>query len=162
MIPIRDLFETHLTVSDLQRAMAFYSGVLGLEIANVLPERKVAFYWIGGRGKSMLGLWEVGTGPQRLSLHTAFQVDLPDILKAPEVLRAANVTPRDFAGQPATEPVVLAWMPAASLYFHDPDGNLLEFLSMLPDAPVPELGVVSWTEWLSRRDQKPNAKTGGE
>jgi lactoylglutathione lyase len=152
MIPIRDLFETHLTVSDLQRAMAFYTGVLGLETAYVLPERKVAFYWIGGRGKSMLGLWEVGAGPQRLSLHTAFQVDLPDILKAPEVLRAANVTPRDFVGQPSTEPVVLAWMPAASLYFHDPDGNLLEFLSMLPDAPAPELGVVCWSEWTRRRD----------
>jgi lactoylglutathione lyase len=160
MIPIQDLFETHLTVSDLQRAMTFYSGVLGLEIAYVLPERKVAFYWIGGRGASMLGLWEVGTSPQRLSLHTAFQVDLPGILKASEILRAANVTPRDFSGQPATEPVVLAWMPAASLYFHDPDGNLLEFLCMLSDTPEPTLGVVGWSEWLSRRERKPEAKPG--
>lgn len=154
MIAIRDLFETHLNVSDLQRAMGFYSGVLGLERAYVLAERKVAFYWIGGRGASMLGLWEVGTGPQRLSLHTAFQVDLADILKAPEILHAANVTPRDFAGRAATEPVVLAWMPAASLYFHDPDGNLLEFLSMLPEAPEPELGVVMWSEW-NRRSGRP-------
>ncbi len=152
MIPIRDLFEGHLTVSDLQRSMAFFGNVLGLEIAQVFLERKVAFYWIGGRGGSMLGLWEVGTGPQQLSLHIAFRVDLPDLLRAPESLRAANVTPLDFAGSPTTEPVVFAWMPAASLFFKDPDGNLLEFLSMLPDSPDLKLGVVDWSRWTHRHD----------
>ena len=57
MIPIRGLFETHLTVASLPRSMAFYSEVLGLELASVFPERHVAFYWIGGAGKAMLGLW---------------------------------------------------------------------------------------------------------
>jgi len=98
----------------------------------------------------MLGVWEVGAAPQRLSLHLAFRVDLTDLLAAPNRLRAANVTPLDFAGNPTGEPVVLAWMPAASLYFHDPDGNLLEFLAMLPDSPLPELGVVSWSRWTQR------------
>jgi len=152
MIPIRDLFETHLTVSDLQRSMAFFGNLLGLEIAQVFLERKVAFYWIGGPGGSMLGLWEVGAGPQRLSLHIAFRVDLPDLLRAPESLWAANVTPLDFAGNPTDEPVVLAWMPAASLFFKDPDGNLLEFLSMLPDSPDLKLGVVDWSHWTHKHD----------
>ena len=48
MIPIRDLFESHLTVTDLQRSMSFFGQTLGLELAEVFWERRVAFYWIGG------------------------------------------------------------------------------------------------------------------
>jgi lactoylglutathione lyase len=151
MIPIRDLFESHLTVSDLDRSMAFFGDTLGLKLARVFPERKAAFYWIGQLGRSMLGLWDVGTTSQRLSLHIAFTVELVDLLDAPRRLRAANVVPRDFCGNPTDEAVVLAWMPAASLYFHDPDGNLLEFIAMLPDAPRPELEVIGWTDWMRRK-----------
>ena len=149
MIPIRGLFETHLTVKHLQRSMSFFGEALGLELAQVFPERKVAFFWVGRPGDAMLGLWEAGTGPQRLNLHMAFRVDLADLLQAAERLRKANIIPLDFAGEPTDEPVVFAWMPSASLFFHDPDGNLLEFLSMLPDAPQGDLGVVTWSRWKS-------------
>lgn len=159
MIPVRSLFESHLTVKDLERAMEFYGGTLGLELAHVVPERRVAFYWIGGRGASMLGLWEVGSTPQQLSLHIAFSVHLADMLKAVEALRKVGITPLDFFGRPTNEPVVLAWMPAASLYFKDPDGNMLEFLTMLGGPSRPELNVLSWSEWIRRGECAEEAST---
>lgn len=147
MLRIQELFETHLTVVNLGRAMEFYGGVLGLDLAIALPERKVAFYWLGGRGRSMLGLWETGSGPQRMQLHTAFSMKLADLHQAVVELKAKNIICRDFERRPTDEPVVLAWMPAASIYFDDPDGNQLEFIAMLPDTPRPELGVVPWSQW---------------
>jgi lactoylglutathione lyase len=151
MIPVGALFEGHLTVGDLERSMEFYGGVLGLECAAVFAERRAAFYWLGSRGRSMLGIWEAGSAPQRMSLHLAFAVEPEDILRAPEELRAAEIEPLDFWGNPCGEPVVLAWMPAASLYFRDPDGHMLEFLAMLPEPPAPERGIVAWGAWRAER-----------
>ena len=48
MIPVRGLFETHLTVSDLERSIAFYGVALGLDLAHRDADREVAFYWMGG------------------------------------------------------------------------------------------------------------------
>jgi len=45
------------------------------------------------------------------------------------------------------EPIVFPWMPAASVFFDDPDGNNLEYIAMLPDPPRSEPGPVSWSEW---------------
>src|SRR6266702_3551092 len=100
MVRVGGLFEGHLTVSDLSRSMAFFGEVVGLELAHFIPERRVAFYWIGGRGEAMLGLWEVGTVPQRLNLHLAFRTDLDDLLRAPAQLQRAGITPLDFSGNP--------------------------------------------------------------
>lgn len=150
IIPISDLFEAHLTVSELGRAIAFYGDILGFPLARVFPDRKVAFFWIGAPGRAMLGLWEAGAMPMSISLHVAFQVELSDLHAAPTRLEKAGVQPRDFTGAPTQEPVVLAWMPAASVFFRDPDDNLLEFITMLPDPPRPDLGVLPWSDWERR------------
>jgi ribosomal protein S18 acetylase RimI-like enzyme len=143
------LFEAHLTVSDLDRSIAFYRDVLGLPLALQLPERGAAFFWIGGPGESMLGLWSLGSAPVALSSHIAFKTSLAEVLRAGDALRAAGVTPLSFFGAEASEPSVIAWMPAAAVYFRDPDGHQLEYLAMLDHPPHPELGIVAWSQWAS-------------
>ncbi len=147
IVPIRGLFEAHLTVSDLERSIAFYRDVLGLPLAHRIPARQVAFFWVPTSDRGMLGLWSIGTSPLRMRLHIAFDVALAQVFESVSALRRAGLTPRSGDGAPVKEPIVLAWMPAASVYFDDPDGHSLEFISMLNEAPRPELGQVSWSEW---------------
>jgi lactoylglutathione lyase len=149
VIPIADLFEAHVSVANLGRSIAFYRDKLGLTVARVFPERKVAFFWIGEPGNAMLGVWEAGAMPMGLRVHLAFRVSLPDLHECVRQLQAASVVPRDFEGEPTDEPVVLAWMPALSVFFRDPDDNLLEYIAMLPGPQRPELGVLRWNEWES-------------
>jgi GNAT superfamily N-acetyltransferase len=82
-----------------------------------------------------------------LSLHVAFRVSITEALGACDALRAAGVTPLSFVGAEAEEPSVIGWMPAAAVYFRDPDGHQLEYLAMLDEAPRPERGIVSWSDW---------------
>ena len=91
------LFETHLTVSDLDRAVEFYRDVVGLPLALVLEERGAAFFWIGRR-EAMLGLWSLGAAPMGLSLHIALQASLSDVLAACDGLRSSGVAPLSFFG----------------------------------------------------------------
>lgn len=146
-VPVRGLFETHLTVADVGRSVGFYRDVVGLELALDLPERNAAFLWVGEPGGAMLGLWSLGSAPMGMTLHVAFDVGLEDLLDAPRSLEARGVEPLSFFGTPATEPSVIGWMPAAAVYFRDPDGHQLEYLAMLDESPRPELGIVAWSDW---------------
>ena len=141
------LFEAHLTVSDLSRSVAFYRDVVGLPLALELTERAAVFFWVGGRGEAMLGLWSLGSAPMALSLHVAFKASLEDVLGGCEALRSAGVTPLSFFGAETDEAEVLGWMPAAAIYFRDPDGHLLEYLAMLDDPPRADVGIVPWSQW---------------
>jgi lactoylglutathione lyase len=147
------LFEAHLVVADLDASLAFYRDRLGLELAHVVAARRAAFFWIGARGKSMLGLWQAGAAPQKTTAHIAFATSADDVLAAPQKLLSAGIAAFDFNGHPTDEPVVLAWMPALAVYFLDPDGHLLEYIAMLDDEPQPDRGVVPWREWMDRDGQ---------
>ena len=137
-VPVRGLFETHLTVSDLGRAVAFYRDVVGLALAHESPERRAAFLWIGVPGEAMLGLWSLGSAPVGLSLHVAFRASLDDVRDACDRLRSRGVTPLSFFGTETTEPSVIGWMPAAAVY-----------LAMLEEEPRPDRGIVPWSQWTS-------------
>jgi ribosomal protein S18 acetylase RimI-like enzyme/catechol 2,3-dioxygenase-like lactoylglutathione lyase family enzyme len=150
-VPVSGLFETHLTVGDLSRSVAFYRDTVGLSLALEVPERGAAFFWIGDPGESMLGLWSLGSAPVGLSLHVAFSASLDDVLTACDRLRNLGVMPLSFFADETTEPSVIGWMPAAAVYFHDPDGHLLEYLAMLDEPPRPDAGVLPWSAWVEGR-----------
>jgi lactoylglutathione lyase len=141
------LFEAHLTVADLDRSVAFYRDAVGLEVALELDSGGAAFLWVGAPGEAMLGLWSLGSAPVGLSLHIALKASLADVLGACDALGSAGVTPLSFFGEETGEPSVIGWMPAAAVYFRDPDGHLIEYLAMLDGPPRPELGIAEWSAW---------------
>lgn len=154
MAAVLSLFEAHLAVAEVDTSVAFYRDVLGLKLAHITAARQAAFFWVGPPGQGMLGLWSAGAAPQKTTTHIAFGATLEDVVAAPRALRSFGVTALNFDDQPTDEPVVLAWMPAASVYFRDPDGHLLEYIAMLSDSPRPSGGVVPWGEWhLARGDR---------
>ncbi len=114
------LGHVHLKVRDLERAVAFYRDVLGLEVT----ERFGSFVFLSlGEAHHDLALQSIGgedsagTGEQEPGLyHAAWEVDDADALRrASERLseRGVDVSPVDHGISKA-------------LYFDDPDGNGVE------------------------------------
>src|ERR1700733_7723363 len=151
LVPISGLWETHITVSDLDRSIRFYRDVVGLTLAHTVPERHVAFFWIGKPRQAMLGLWSTQTSPMGMKLHYAFQVTIEDAIGSIAALKDAGLQPTGLTGQPISEPEVIPWIPSASVYFPDPDGHSLEYIAMLPEAPAPAKKQMPLSEWRSRR-----------
>jgi lactoylglutathione lyase len=145
---IKGLFETHLFVEDLTRSIDFYKNVLVLEQCYFDAGRKASFFWIGKPKEAMLGLWEK---PKHEidKRHFAFQCDVEDVLNnSVGFLKEQNLKPYNFLNDGTEGPMVFSWMPSISIYFLDPDGHELEFIAILEGKPRPELGVISYEEWL--------------
>jgi lactoylglutathione lyase len=86
--------------------MEFYEKNLGLELGMIEQARRVAFYWIGGRGKTVLGLWEKppwasekDAGVQIITQHFAFEIDLADLGRAVAGIKQRGIELRNFFGQ---------------------------------------------------------------
>lgn len=122
------VLETALYVDDLDRAAAFYEGVMGLEKALYADDRMRA-YDVNGRSVLLLFVRGGTTEPVRTPggvipphdgsgrLHMAFAID-PDALDPwREKLAAEGIAIEGRSD----------WKRGGhSLYFRDPDGNLLE------------------------------------
>lgn len=127
MNKLHGVLETSLYITDLDRAVKFYCEVLGLRL---IADK----YFEGGRGAAL----QVGTGPSVLLLfraevtmqggmllphgttgagHVAFRIEPEEIPVWRERLRVHGVAIEQefaFGDNPP------------SIYFYDPDGNVLE------------------------------------
>jgi catechol 2,3-dioxygenase-like lactoylglutathione lyase family enzyme len=143
---IKGLYEVQLQVSDLARSLKFYEK-LGLQLA--MREENTAFMWIVPR-QSWIGLWQAEI-PQIATKHLAFQIDYADMQHAFAWLRRLDITPVRHKEFEAIEPVVRPRQANCSVYFNDPDQNLLELICNLPEAPC-DLPMMYLSEWKKLKD----------
>ncbi len=122
----------HLKVADLDRALAFYNGVLGFEVTARLPA--AAFLSAGGYHHHIgLNTWESrgGSPPPRGTTGLYHVAILYPSRKALAValrrLDAAGISLDGASDHGVSE----------ALYLHDPDGNGLELYRDRPRAEWP-------------------------
>lgn len=153
------LYETHLPVANTQIAKDFYTQIVGLPFAYRDPGRDVVFLWADSKEKGMIGLWGPNTvygkenGIAR-KCHVAFAVSFDQLLAAIKKLNECGIETVGFGGHQTHEPTVIGWMPSAQVYFRDPDGHMLEFITILPDLPDPRF-IGTYSDWK-------NLTTGAE
>lgn len=126
--PVR-LNHAVLFVADLERAEAFYTGVMGMEVAAREPRANAAFMRLPRSGNHHdLGLFGVGAGaapkvPGGIGLyHLAWQVDtVEELAEARATLKESGA----YSGESSHGAT-------KSIYGADPDGNEFEIMWMLP------------------------------
>ena len=137
MIRLDGIGHVLLRVSDVERSRAFYSTILGLKVVEEDPEHGGLFLSVGGLGNTF-DLFQC-TNPEAVATsdedlagrnglgvrHIAFAVETEDDLRDAY-----------FALQSEGVPILRAidHVSQKSIYFHDPDKNLLEIVWERPDA----------------------------
>jgi lactoylglutathione lyase len=142
------LYETHLPVADTTIAGKFYREIVGLPFAYRDPARDIVFLWADQREKGMVGLWGPNTayGNSTAKHHVAFAICLDGLFIAMKKLVEHKIDILGFGGEKTDEPSVIGWMPSAQIYFRDPDGHMLEFITILPEAPDSQFNG-RYSEW---------------
>lgn len=113
-----------LKVRDLDRSKAFYTDVVGLRVTGRLPGRMVFFSVPGNEDSHDLALWRVGpdaAAPETRQVglfHVAWQVERPEDLEP---------LYRHLLDKGVKIHGTMDHGANLSLYFEDPDGNMLEF-----------------------------------
>lgn len=130
--PAHGISEVILVVQDVERSLAFYRDVVGLQVDQV--GAKFAWLWAGAPGaQQRIG---ITTGPLSFGAahvkgpqHFAFGTENARI----DELKAAL----EREGVEVEGPIEFAFWDARSIYFSDPDGNRVEFCGF-PDRPSRE------------------------
>lgn len=131
--PATCIGHVHLKVADLDRAIDFYSGVLGFAVQQRMPSG-AAFLGAGGYHHHIgLNTWESkgGTPPSRGHTglyHTAFLY--PDRTQLADALR--RVTEAGFPIEGSADHGV-----SEAVYLSDPDGNGVELYRDRPEKEWP-------------------------
>ena len=120
---VESLGHVVLKVTDLERSEKFYNGVLGLPVCARFDEQgmKMTFFSLGNHHDIALAQVsgeERAGGEQAVGLHhVAFRIgdSIDQLVEAKAHLESAGV-----------EPTPIDHEVTKSLYFHDPDGNMLE------------------------------------
>jgi len=127
-IPAVRLNHAVLFVSDLSRAVGFYTTAFGMRVVATEPQADAAFLRLDRSGNHHdLGLFGLGAGagPKRPGIglyHLAWQVDTVDELEA---ARRTLIELSAYTGESSHGAT-------KSLYGADPDGNEFEVMWMLP------------------------------
>jgi len=145
------LYETHLPVANTECACDFYTNTAGLSFAYRDPNRDIVFLWADKKEKGMVGLWGPNTvyGPQtgvNRKCHVAFAISLDQLFATIKRLSQQGIETFGFSGGKSEELSVIGWMPSAQIYFRDPDGHTLEFISILPEEPHPDF-IGTYSQW---------------
>ena len=131
--PRTEIGHVHLKVSDLERAVAFYSGVLGFEVTHRIGQ-SAAFLSAGGYHHHIaLNTWESQDGgppaPGTTGLYH-FAVRYPERASLADALRRLREAGISLEG--ASDHGV-----SEALYLRDPDGNGVELYWDRPRAEWP-------------------------
>lgn len=148
------IYEVHLPVTDVGRSVDFYVEKLGFRLAfGERGEGSVLLLYEAGGTRWMLGLFRVDEIRHRhpAEHHVAFRVAAADADRMMAWLEERGIRPAHPPTAPEQgamrEPIVHGWMPAAAVFFRDPDGHLLELIAELDQEPRPDVAYCPLGEW---------------
>jgi lactoylglutathione lyase len=158
-------YEVHLPVKDLDRSVDFYVEKLGFKLGfGTRGGTSTLLLYADGNARSMLGLFQVDTVVHRhpADYHISFRIAEEDVDQMIHYLRERGIEPVHPPNAPVQgpmhEPIVHGWMPAAAVFFRDPDEHLIELIAELSDAPRPNFVYRPLSEWRTFVETEQKAK----
>jgi catechol 2,3-dioxygenase len=132
MIRLTRIGHVALRVADVERSRAFYTKLLGFEVVEEDPEHGGVFMALEGLSHT-IDLFPVDD-PRRAPAQTPGAVGVRHVaflVESEQALKEAYVT---LQANGVTIVRAVDHVSQKSIYFHDPDGNLLEIYYELPHA----------------------------